>query len=373
MVTARPLVIAQMLESGGPGGAENVLLQLSDRLIELGHTIVPVRCRDGETWLDGQLEARGMPPEYLELRRPLDLSAVQSLAKVFEARQVDVVHSHEFTMAVYGAAAAGRVGAPHVTTMHGNQTMMQAWRRRVALRWAFRRSHAVVAVSQSTRANLQERLGGHVPIRTVHNGIPRRRGDASKPAAELGITPEEVVVLAVGNLVERKGHIILLRALASLVAQGLSVPWRLIIAGRGAEMPRLQAYAEQSGISDRVHLVGHRDDIPDLQAAADILCMPSLWEGLPLAVLEGMHAGNCVIASATSGIPEAITDGRDGLLVPPGEVAALAGALGRVFSDRALRTRLAEAALQTAGRRFSVEGMAAGYEELYVEALAATT
>lgn len=366
------LVIAQMLESGGPGGAETVLLQLSDRLIEMGHTVVPVRYDDGETWLNEQLDQRGLTPEYLKLRRPVDRLAVRELAEALSARGVEILHSHEFTMAVYGAAAARRRKFPHVTTMHGNQTMANAWRRRVALRWAFRGSDAVVAVSEATRADLEERLGARAGmIHTIPNGIPCRPGDAAGPTREFGIRADEIVILAVGNLVPRKGHIILLQALALLEERGSTVPWRVIIAGRGKERERLLAFSREQGMDDRVHLAGHRDDIPDLQEAADILCMPSLWEGLPLAVLEGMHAGNCVVASASSGIPEAISDGENGLLVPPGEVAALAEALARVMGDERLRQQLAAAGLDTARRRFSVEGMADSYEEIYRRALGA--
>jgi len=365
-MTDTPLTIAQMLESGGPGGAETVLLQLSDELLSRGHRIVPIRYRDGETWLDENLRERGLEPVYLPLRRAVDFKAPGALREILRERGVDVVHSHEFTMAVYGAAALRGTDTPHVVTMHGNQTMTEAWRRRAALRWAFRRSDGVVAVSRATRAHLEESLDlGSDRLVTIPNGIPRRPGDAAGPIAEFGITPDEVVILAVGNLVERKGHIVLLRALAQLGEEGLTVPWRVIIAGRGEERTALESFAEASGFADRVHLPGHRDDIPDLQEAAHIVCMPSLWEGLPLAVLEGMHAGNCVVASRSSGIPEAIDDGEHGLLVEPGDVGALAGALRRVLEGRALRERLGRAAEERAAADFSIAGMTDRYLELY--------
>ncbi len=361
-----PLKVAQMLESGGPGGAETVLLQLSDELTRRGHTVVPVRMPDGETWLDDQLESRGLPPRRFFLNRSVDPRAVGRLAAILESAGVDVVHSHEFTMAVYGAAAARRLGVPHVITMHGSQTVLTRFRRRVALRWAFRRSRAVVAVSEATREDMTERLGTGVgSLEVIPNGVPVRPGDAAGPRAEFGISNDEVVILAVGNLSERKGHIILLKAVSLLEERGIGVPWRVVIAGRGEQHDALAAFADESGIADRVHLAGHRDDVPDLQAAAHVLCMPSLWEGLPLAVLEGMHAGNCIVASHTSGIPEAITDGENGLLVEPGKVEPLADALGKVLSDDGLRRRLSAAALATARQRFSIERMTDRYEALY--------
>jgi len=366
-MTRKPLKIAQMLESGGPGGAETVLLQLSDELHARGHQIVPVRYRDGETWLDGQLRERGWEPVYFPLERALDPKAVRRLEAILREHEVDVVHSHEFTMAVYGAGAARRAKVPHVITMHGSQTVNEALRRRIALRWAFGASQAVVAVSEATERDLKQRLGRAARnVLTIPNGIPSRPGNPAGPRAEFAVREDEVVILAVGNLVERKGHIVLLKALAGLVDAGCKVPWRVIIAGRGPEHDALRSFAASAGIAERVHLPGHRDDIPDLQALASILCMPSLWEGLPLAVLEGMHAGNCVVASRTSGIPEAIKHGENGLLAEPGDVAGLSGALRSVLEDAALRTRMGNAALATARSRFSVAGMADRYETLYV-------
>lgn len=365
-MSRRPLTIAQMLESGGPGGAETVLLQLTGELRSRGHTIVPIRMPDGEVWLNNQLRDRGLEPVEFQIRRTVDLTAGRRLADLLRARGVDVVHSHEFTMAVYGAAACRRLGIPHVITMHGNQTMANALRRRMALRWAFRRSKAVIAVSRATRQDLLKRLGARAgEIQVIPNGVPSRPGTPEGPRAEFGIQPEDVVILAVGNLSERKGHIVLLRSMALLEEQGISVPWRVIIAGRGEEHDRLESFAREKGLTDRVHLAGHRDDIPDLQAAAHILCMPSLWEGLPLAVLEGMHAGNCIVATRTSGIPEAITSEENGLLVEPGDEGELAQALRRVLEDRPLRERLSAAALATAQSDFSIGGMADRYESFF--------
>src|SRR5581483_746525 len=162
-------------------------------------------------------------------------------------------------------------------------------------------------------------------------------------------------------------------ALARLEAEGLGVPWRLAIAGGrgGPERDRLAAFAAEHRMSDRVHLLLKRDDVPDLNAAADVFCMPSLWEGLPLALLEAMLAGKAIVASAASGIHEAIADGEQGLLVPPGDDAALAHALGKVLLDPNLRARLGEAARRRAEAEFTIERMADRYERLYADALAA--
>ncbi len=362
------LVVAQMLESDGPGGAEMVVLRLAEALRARGHEVVPVGPATGCGWLAEKFRERGFEPEQFLLRQPLDWRCARGMAAMLRRRHVDIIHSHEFTMAVYGAATASWLRRPHITTMHGNQVMTTRWRRRMSLRAAFRLSDAVVAVSHDTKRFLDEQLGLRPStLRVIPNGVPPSTGDRSRMRRELRIAPDELLVLATGSLVPRKGHAVLIRALAALPAEGAS--WRLAIAGNGPERVALEALCREMDVSDRVHLLGHRDDVGDLLAAADIFAMPSLWEGLPLALLEAMRAGKAIVASATSGIPEAVADDVDGLLTPPGDVARLTAALERVRAEPALRQRLANTALTRALTEFSIETMTAAYEELYAASL----
>ncbi len=368
----RPRTIALMLESDGPGGAEVLLLQLAEELRRRGHTIVPVGPEHGVGWLGARLRESGFEPATFRLDRTLDPGLVRRLGALFDRRGVDLVHGHEFTMAVYGAAAARRRGLPNVITFHGSQTMCRALRRRAAVRWAMRRSAATVAVSDATRRQLAADLGvAGDRITTVVNGVAVRPGNPATVRAELGVRDGELLLLAVGNLSERKGHLILLQALAQLEREGLRAPWRLAIAGgRGGEMHQpLLRFAGEHGLASRVHILLNRADVPDLQAAADVFVMPSLWEGLPLAVLEAMVAGKAIVASRTSGIPEAIVDGEHGLLVPPGEPGPLAAALRRVLEPGDLRHRLAAAAERRGRAEFTIEAMADRYEAVYRRAL----
>jgi glycosyltransferase involved in cell wall biosynthesis len=270
-------------------------------------------------------------------------------------------------MAVCGTSVAKLMRKPHVITMHGNQFMTRRLRRRMALRWAFRNSRAAVAVSEATRRDLASTLGlAPARIHLVRNGVAVRKGDPGPVREEFELSPPgTLLLLGVGNLVERKGYHVLLEALGLLRAGGCHVPWRLVIAGEGSERVRLEEMARRIGIHDRVFLPGRRDDIADLQAAADVFVMPSLWEGLPLAVLEAMFGGSAVVATRTHGIPEAIDNEETGLIVPPGDAAALAEALRRVLTDPSLRHALAGAARERALREFTITHMVDAYEALY--------
>jgi glycosyltransferase involved in cell wall biosynthesis len=362
---AHPLRIAQMLESDGPGGAETMLVSLSEALRSRGHEVCPVGPAHGVGWLSARLKNEGFERETFTIRRPIDWRCVRGLIQVLRARRIEVVHSHEFTMAVYGAAAARWLGIPHVITMHGSQYVTSKRRRRIALRWAFRSSAHVVGVSNDTTAHLTSRLGlSRDVIQTIPNGVPYRPGNRAATRRALGVEDHEILVLAVGNLIVRKGHAQLIRALASAHPEP-DVPWRLAIAGQGDQRDRLRAIAEEHGVSGRVNLLGQRSDVFDLHAASDIFVMPSLWEGLPLALLEAMHAGTAIVASRTSGIPEAITDNVDGLLTPPGDEIALRDALTRLLPNANERARLGAAALARARAQFSMDRMTDQYEALY--------
>jgi len=362
------LRIAMMLESDGPGGAEVVLFRLSEELRRRGHTVIPVLPRDGCGWLGGLFRSVGCAPESFWLRHPIDPTAVGRLMGLFRQHEIDVVHSHEFTMAVYGAAAAKLLRIPHVLTMHGSSTVTGALRRRIALRWAIRRSADSIAVSGATRAQFATDLG--IPesaFTVIPNGVPVIEGNPERVRKEFRCADGEIVILAVGNVDVRKNHRMLLEALVRLQREGLAVPWRVIIAGgRGGDQHSyLLDYAKSHGLEDRVHIVKERNDIADLQALADIFVMPSLWEGLPLAMLEAMVAGKTILASATGGIPEAIVDGRDGILFPPGDLDALVRGLRSVMTDPARRRALGTAAYERAKREFTVQVMTDRHLDVY--------
>jgi glycosyltransferase involved in cell wall biosynthesis len=157
--------------------------------------------------------------------------------RLFRQHEIDVVHSHEFTMAVYGASAAKLLGIPHVLTMHGSTTITGALRRRIALRWAIRRSAGSIAVSGATQQQFATGLGvGKSAFTVIPNGVPLIEGNAEKVRKEFGCRDDDIVILAVGNVDVRKNHRMLLEALVRLQREGLAVPWRVIIAGgRGGD------------------------------------------------------------------------------------------------------------------------------------------
>lgn len=365
-IAANPLRIALMLETDGPGGAETVLLQLAEELRRRGHDVMPVGPASGCGWLGHEFASRGFTVRTFVLRRALDWACVTSLTNLMRSHGTQVVHSHEFTMAVYGAVAARRAGARHVITMHGGRYYAEAWRRRAALRWAIAHSAATTAVSAATAADLRRTLGvADGAVRVVPNGIEMPRGARATLRRELAVGDDDLLIVAIGNLYRVKGHAVLLRALVELEEQGGVPAWHLAIAGRGEEERRLREMAVDAGIGSRVHLLGFRSDAPDVIAAGDLFVMPSLSEGLPLALVEAMATGLPIVASDVGGIPEVVEGDTEAVLVPAASPPALAAAIRSLLGDPARRAALGAAAKRRAFRDFSVATMGDAYEALY--------
>lgn len=361
--------IAMMLASDGPGGAEMMTFRLSQELRRRGCEVVYVGPQVGIGWLGGLFRGASFACESVRInKRWVDTVLTRDLIAVFRKHAINVVHSHEFEMAVYGALSSRFINAPNIVTMHGGLTVTRAWQRRFALRWAFRNSAASVIVSNATRTKFASELGiAESGLKVIHNGVPTAPGNPENVRREFGVAATDTVFLAVGTLETNKGHRVLLEALVRMKARGVAAPWKLIIAGgRGGDQHEsLLAFVRDHAIDGAVHIVTQRNDIADLQALADIFIMPSFFEGMPMAMLEAMVAGNAIIASRTGGIPEAVDDQKEALLVPPGDVDALSAALEQLLVDRTRRKQIADAAYARGHREFTVSVMAERYIELY--------
>lgn len=357
------LRIAQLIASDGPGGAERMLADLSGALRAGGAEVVAFLPAKGEGWLTRQLQSSGVAVEGYRLDRALSPSFARWLAGAFGAHRINLAHSHEFSFAVYGAWSARLAGIPNVITMHGGRYHAAYLRRRILMRLATAASCRLVAVSEPTRDALSRDL--HLApsrITLVPNGVAFEPMAQSSIRAELGLGPIARIALAVGNLYPVKGHTHLVAALGRLTPRHPDL--HVVIAGRGDLAETLAAEARELGVAGRVHLVGLRSDIPNLLAGADLFVLPSLSEGLPLALLEAMFAGRPIVASAVGGVPAALGE-NGGVVVPPGDAEALAAAMDRVLSDGELSASYAASARARAVAEFGLDVMVSRYAALY--------
>ncbi len=182
---------------------------------------------------------------------------------------------------------------------------------------------------------------------------------------EWGIPPDACLLGVVGRLEEQKGHHALLAAAALRNLPAL----RIVIVGDGLLRVAIEEESRHLGLAERTVFAGARSDVPAVMAALDLLVLPSLWEGLPMVALEGMAAGLPVVATAVGGIPEAVVDGETGVLVPAGNVEALADALASLAHDPWRRRQMGQAGQQRARALYDIERMIERVEGVYAAAL----
>jgi len=354
------------------GGAENamfMLLRSLDReaweptlLLEDDEAVAPLAARAAEL----EVPVRRIPP------MPLGLTGarqVPALARLLRRERPEVFHAHMSSPVAckWGLAAAVAASVPVVlgTVQVGAYeppNRSAYWQLRALARGVDR----YFAVSREIAAELVEDLGWPAEkVEVLYNAVDVEGTAVAAPPGlreQLGGSETRPLVLTPARLNAQKGHDTLLAAIAE-------VPEALFLfAGDGPERERLESLAAELGVADRVRFLGRREDIPQLLAACDVFALPSLYEGSSLAVLEAMAAGIPIVSSAIGGTDELIEDGRSGLLVPPGDVAAWAAALRRVLGDSQLREDFAARARERvdAGlrREQNAERVEAAYRDL---------
>jgi glycosyltransferase involved in cell wall biosynthesis len=244
-------------------------------------------------------------------------------------------------------------GRPPVSwsfTAHGTDIFNDAPAR---LAGKVRDASLVVCVSDFGRSQLMRMVDEDHwdKLRVVHCGLDRRW--FAEPAERASSNP--LKLLTVGRLEREKGHVVLLEAVSELARRG--VPARLELVGDGSRRARLERLAADLGIAASVHFLGTlgQDRLPARYAAADVFCMPSLGEGIPVVLMEAMASGLPAVASGVMGIPELVEDGVSGVLVPPGRPAAFADSLERLAGDPELRAQMGEAGRRRVLAEFDVE------------------
>lgn len=223
----------------------------------------------------------------------------------------------------------------------------------------------IVGVSNQVNDGFREDGVSAGRLRVIYNGIDFARIPPAKSdlRAKLGIAAGAPVIASVGSLVRRKGHDILIRAVATLPT-GEAAP-HLVLGSDGEARPDLQVLAKSLGIADRVHFLGYTDDLVAIYEAADIFCLASRADAFGLVLAEAGHFGLPVVSTRVGGIPEVIAHEESGILVPPEDVPALAAALSRLIADPAERRRLGEGGRRRADSIFTVDRMAREFEDSY--------
>ncbi len=297
------------------------------------------------------------------VRNDLDLRSVPMLRRLIRASSFDIVHFHTKRAHALSVWLPPKLDRPvYLVTRRMDYPERRSWRTRFLYN---DRVDGIVSISHAIAELLAAAGVDRNKIRVIPSGVDAGRFAVTNGRRACG--EDAKVVGCVGVLEQRKGHRFLLEAAALLKAQGLNLRYR--IAGAGSLRPQLQQYAVRLGLENDVRFLDFVNDMTAFLADIDLFVMPSLFEGLGVAALEAMAAGKPVIATRVGGLVEAVRDEVTGLLVAPGDAAALAQAITRLVQDRVLAASMAVQGRARVEQQFSLEQMASQNESYYYELL----
>lgn len=315
----------------------------------------------------------GIKTVVISKKMPLDPTLIWRISGYLKKNKIDIKHTHTLNGNFYGRLAATLAGIPVVTTMHGYMDELSAQnlntRTRLFCRidrlmWGM--SSRFIAVTPGIGERLRQQGLAPDRVEVISNAIDLPRpGLQAGPdiRRELGIRPSSTVVSIVGRLVPVKNHDLFIRAAKAALEKFPDT--QFLIIGDGPLAGKLKALSDELGIGESVIFAGWRNDMEQIYMVTDILVLCSLSEGLPFAILEAMSHGKSVIATDIKEIGEVVINGSTGMLVPPGDVDALAGAIVRLIEDPLSRKRLGSGAKAFIEKDFSVKTMVSRVLSLY--------
>lgn len=367
--------VVEVLATGTVGGAQQHVVSLARALDRARFHPHVVSLSDGAAVR--RIEAEGTPVTILHGRD--DAAAIAALADLIAELEPAVVHDHMYRAEVVGTLAVQRavaMGVPRpflVSTVHSSR--VRAASDRALLATLTPEIDRLIAVSRSIAAKIEREGRRGAPVELIPNGVDVLPPDLHAGARfrlELGVPPDAPLVGVIARMEPEKGHPTLLEAWP-LVLRHVPAA-RLLVVGEGSRQAALERHARRLGLladPAAVLFTGRRDDVAAIVAALDVAVLPSYREAQGVSLLEAMGMARPIVASRVGGIPEFVEDCVTGLLVPPRDRAALAGALVRVLADRALAQRLGTAAREVVRERYCLDAMVRRIEGLYEEGVAA--
>jgi glycosyltransferase involved in cell wall biosynthesis len=359
--------VLQVSSARALGGGERHLADLTRGLHERGHELL-VTLREGSP-LRALLDF--LPEQNfhtLPLRNSIDIGSARRLARIARERKVDLIHAHvarDYAPAAFAArlAPASRL----VVTRHVLFPLSRA-------NWlALSNVARVIAVSEPVALALKtQKIFGKDKVRVVENGVDLARFDRARAAAEPDIPGRPFRVGIIGELSVIKGQEEFVRA-AALIRNDFGERVEFLIAGGdnsgGEYRARVERLVHELNLANHVRLLGRVEDVSSLFVKLDVLVSASYSESFGMAMAEAFACGVPVVATATGGARSLIEDGVSGLLVPRGDVRALAAAVTSLLSDEERRLALGASARHSARERFSLRRMVEATERVYEEAL----
>lgn len=362
----------ETIRQGQIGGGESHLLDLVENLDKGLFDPVVLSFTDGP--MVDRLKAMGIPTHIIPTTKPFDFSKWGLVKKLIEAEKIELVHAHGTRAHSNVSWAARKLHLPVVYTVHGwsfhdNQKFPLKNLRVFGEKYLTKKASVNISVSASVHETGKKYFSGYQSV-IIPNGINQQKFNPSRPLkdirSELNIPKDAILVLFLARFTEQKQPLTMIRSFCKAAAKNNNL--RLLMVGDGELKREADALVAASGLSEKISMQSFRQDVPDILAAADIYVLPSLWEGLPLGLLEAMAMGKAVIASRADGTREVIRHNDNGVMVSVENLEQeVADAINLIASDKALRSRLGEQARATITTTYSAGKMTRQVEEIYLE------
>ena len=367
-----PVNILHIMTRLPVGGVENQLLTVLRQYDK--KKFAPLVCSLSDKGQIGrEIENEGIEVICInKLKHTFDWKIIKDLYYIIKERHIQVVRTHQYHANFYGRVAAIIARVPCIiASVHNVYTRDRKVHRRLFNKMLGKYTDKVVAVSDAVKKDIVYFDG--IPeekVKVIYNGIEKqlfvdKKRDEMRSA--LGIPFGSTVVGTTGRIKEQKGQKYLIEAVSILSREYPSI--RLLIIGDGPLMEEMKQYADLLNVNGNVIFLGTRRDVPDLLSAIDIFVLPSVWEGLGIALLEAMAAGKPVIASSIGPFREIIDTKDVGLLVPIGDSRKLATSIEELLKNYTVMEKMGRAARERAISVFSIESTVSDYTHLYEDIL----
>lgn len=370
MITGRKIKVLECIRQGKIGGGESHLLNLVEYMDKSQFEPVVLSFTQGP--MIDRLQKMGVGSDVIYTEKPFDLTKWGRVKDLLKEKKVDLIHAHGTRAASNVLWAARSLGIPVVYTIHGwsfhqDQQPLLKRMRIAGESYITNRTAVNISVSEANQASGKENIKGFESV-LVNYGIDQKKfspaGVTKDVRAELKIAPDALLVLFIARFTKQKQPLAMIRAFKAALE---TVPdMRLLMVGDGELREEALQLSSELGLGARILFQTFRQDVPDVLAAADIFVLPSLWEGLPIGLLEAMAMGKAIIASDVDGTGEVLKHRENGLLIKTDQlVSSLTEALAQLGRDREMQKKFQERAIETISGRFNVTRMAREIEAIY--------
>jgi len=369
----QPIKILATIRQGGVGGGETHLISLAENLNHKRYQLIVLSFSAGN--MVDRLTELGIRCYVITTQRAFDVRIISQVRQIIKREKVDIIHAHGTRAFTNILLASTRMKIPIIYTVHGwsfhdDQFPLMKKLRIMMESFLVKRVNRTITVSESNQ------LTGTLSIKNfqsvvINNGINLNRFDPASTTSDIrqehGISEDATLIGYISRVTKQKDPFTMLEAFAKVLNENTNC--KLLMVGEGELKAEAIQKAYSLGINEHVIFEGFRSDVPEILKAIDIYCLPSLWEGLPIGLLEAMAMEKAIIATRVDGSKELINHEHNGLLVEPKQPEALAKAILRLHRDQQFKASLQEKTRKDIVAKYNASAMTRKIECIYQNVL----